>query len=108
MSRCMQHSYSKSLHFLAFKSKQQTISKYLRIWWVNIMNGNSSFNASKGKACWFVHFVFENSHTAMLNKRDSILIRYFHIWQLQLSIDPIRNKKPMLALQVVLNLQQFI
>lgn len=33
------------------------------------MNSYSSFNTSKGKSSRFVHFVFKNSNTAMLNLR---------------------------------------
>lgn len=33
------------------------------------MNSYSSFNTSKGKSSRFVHFVFKNGNTAMLNLR---------------------------------------
>lgn len=44
---------------------------YLRVWGVDIMNSYSAFNAPKGKSSWFVHFVFENGNTAVLNLRKT-------------------------------------
>lgn len=46
--------------------------QYSRIWGVDIMNSYSSFNTSKGKSGRFVHFVFKNSNTAMLNLRKKV------------------------------------
>lgn len=46
--------------------------QYSRIWGVDIMNSYSSFNTSKGKSSRFVHFVFKNSNTAMLNLRKKV------------------------------------
>lgn len=51
--------------------KGSFIKWYLRIWGVDVMNSYSSFNTSKGKSSRFVHFVFKNSNTAMLNLRKT-------------------------------------
>lgn len=47
------------------------MKQYLRVWGVDVMNSYSSFNTSKGKSSRFVHFVFKNSNTAMLNLRKT-------------------------------------
>lgn len=39
---------------------------HLRIWRVDVVNGNSALNTSQSKTSWLVLFVFENSHTSML------------------------------------------
>lgn len=51
--------------------KRGCFTEYLRVWGVDIMDSYSAFNTSKGKSSWFVHFVFENSNTAMLNFRKT-------------------------------------
>lgn len=40
--------------------------RHLRVWRVDVVNGNSSLNAPQSKASRLVLFVFKDSHTPML------------------------------------------
>lgn len=60
-----------------FKKKPQVkifklIRPHLRIRGVDVVNGNSPLNASQGKTCRLVLFVFKNSHTAMLQLGEKV------------------------------------
>ena len=41
----------------------------LRIYRINVVNGNSSFDRSQSKSSWLLVFVFKDCHTTMLGKK---------------------------------------
>ena len=59
-----------NLAFLQNKRSHTNICKlarpHLRIWGVDVVDSNSPLDASQGKTCRLVLFVFKNSHTSML------------------------------------------
>ena len=51
---------------------------------IDVLNGNSAFNASQGKSCWHSFFVLENGNTAMLElqRRFNPLVLWWSTFQL--------------------------